>query len=113
MLDIFMIGIKQLQAWCFVFYFLFYIIWIHERNELEKGSYSYLIYSISQKISNINGDDLHKGIWPLIDQYNNKLKKFVNISNGSYDTIFGLFKAFAGDKLFCPILEGFDIYLFM
>ena len=45
----------------------------------------------------------------MIDEYNSKLKKFVNISKGYYDTKFGLFKAFAGDKLFCPILEGFDI----
>lgn len=36
------------------------------------------------------------------------LRKYIIISRGGYDTIFGIFKAFSNEKLFCPYLTYTD-----
>ena len=52
--------------------------------------------------------DFNKGIWPLIDEFEDKLKSFITINKGSYDTVYGLFQPFNEDNLLCPILKVYD-----
>lgn len=52
------------------------------------------------------------GIWPFIEEFENKLKSFIAINKGSYDRVYGLFQPFNIDILLYPLLEVYDSCIF-
>jgi len=64
-----------------------------------------------KKLFKLKEIDFKKGIWPFIDENEDKLKRFITINKGSYDTVYGLFQPFNEDNLLCPILKVYDSYI--
>ena len=61
-----------------------------------------------KKLFKLKELDFKNGIWPFIDEFENKLKSFIIINKGSYDTVYGLFQPFHEDILLCLLLEVYD-----
>ena len=65
----------------FIFFYIFYAYW--EQKQLKKKTYGYAIYNICKKLFKLKEKDFKKGIWPFIDENEDKLKRFITINKGS------------------------------
>ena len=91
------------------FFIFFFIIYGYcSQKEFKKNTYGALIYNMCKIINKYKESDFLKGIWPFIDNQESQLKKYITINKGLYETVYGLFKPFCEDNLFCPILEVYD-----
>ena len=83
------------------FIFVFVIYGYTNLNDLNKKNFSYLVYNISKYIIKLKENEYKRGIWPIIDKFNNDLKHFILIDNkGEFDTNIMIIMIFIFFKLY-------------